>query len=68
MKIVTGTIKDGAIILDSPPPLPDRTRVKIILQAASPADPAVVDAPAEDIELVRRSRPRLGRITRRECR
>lgn len=69
MKIATGVIAGKRIILDEPSPLPDRTRVRVVMESLGPdfADDASVPHSQDDVDLVRKTAASRGRITREEC-
>ena len=69
MKVTTGIISNGTIILDTPPSLPNQTRVRVVIETMGPTfdEAKGVTQTPEEVELVRRARKRLGKITRREC-
>jgi hypothetical protein len=37
---LAGTIKNGVVVLDEPPPVPDGTRVEVVVAPSKPAPPA----------------------------
>ena len=69
MKIATGTISDGAIILDEPTRLPNKTRVKVAFGILGPDfdDSVPYQMSEEELQIVKGARKRLGRITAKEC-
>ncbi len=69
MKILTGTFRNGVIVFDSPPGLPDETRVRVVVEATDPQfdERTPVVQSEEEVRLVQAGRKRIGRITREEC-
>jgi hypothetical protein len=70
MKVLSGEVRDGTIVVDGPLRLPDHTRVKLVVQPAGPQfdESHGVTQSAEETQLARTCRKRIGRITRKECR
>ena len=68
MRVATGTISNGNIILDKSPALPDKTRVRVVIESMGPEleEGATVPQTREEVELVRKARKRLARITHRQ--
>ena len=69
MKVLTGTIREGSVVLDQSPGLPERTRVRVVIEVAGPdfdESQLPVDSD-EELDHVRAVRGRLARIDREEC-
>jgi len=69
MKILTGKVQNGTIVLDGPAGLPDQTRVKVIVASAGPAfdERTPIRPDKEELDLARASRRKIGKVTREEC-
>lgn len=63
MKIVTGIISDGGIVVNERVSLPNRTRVRVYVETIGPAAPEGVEIEfsQEEIDFARQSRERIGK-------
>ena len=69
MRMMTGTLKGKKILLDQPCGLPDKSKVRLAVESMGPqVDPGMkVEVSEEELKLIRRSRARIAKITRKEC-